>query len=409
MTGHVVVLGAGVVGLACGLSLQRAGFEVTLVDRGAPGEGASLGNAGHMATASIIPQSVPGILKQTLRMLRDPKGPLIARPGYVASNLPWFLRFLSYGTQGRMEAGAIAMAAMMARVHESWAPLLEDAEAKKLVTISGALHVYRSHAALRAAEAAYDLRRRLGVDSEKLDIAEAREREPALSPDLAGAVWIPSMGYVHDPLLLSRHLAARIKARGGRLLRTEATGIDGRGVLTTSGRIDADLIVLAAGAWSRRFAGQLGLRVPLVAERGYHLMLDRDASPLRTPLLLVERRMAVTPMQDGIRLASIAEFANPDARPDHDRAASVFAGLGEWAEGLGAPPIRRWVGPRPVTPDSRPVIGRAPKAGHVLLAFGHGHLGLTLAALTGEVVTDLALGREPGIDMNAVSPTRFGG
>ena len=418
MSGRATILGAGVVGLACGLSLQRAGFDVTLIDRAGPGEGASAGNAGHMAIASIIPQSVPGILGQTLRLLRDPRGPLVARPGYVAANLPWFLRFLSLGSAARMEAGAVAMAAMMARVHESWAPLLAGAGAESLVSRTGALHVFRNapasrcvdsrDAAMRAVEPAYALRRRLGVECVGLDPAAARAREPALSEAIAGAVWLPGMGHVTDPLALSRRLAARIEVGGGRLLRAEAIGLDARGVTTAVGRVEGDLTVLAAGVWSRRFAAQLGVRVPLVAERGYHRMLDRAASPLRTPLLLMERKMAVTPMRDGVRLASIAEFAAPGAAPDHARVAPVFSGLGDWAEGLGAPPASEWMGARPVTPDSRPVIGRAPGAGNVILAFGHGHLGLTLAALTGQAVADLALGRPPGIDMEAVSPLRFG-
>lgn len=407
MSGSVVVLGAGLVGLACGRALQRAGFDVTVVDRGAPGEGASFGNASHIATASVIPQATPGIVRQTLRLLRDPHGPLIARPGYVMKNLPWFLRFLSNGHHAKMSASARALAEMMGKAWESWEPVLEDAQAGHLVHRSGALHVFRTASALAAARGAYALRRDLGVASTELDVAAALAVEPALSPDIAGAMQMPGMGYVSDTLSLSQHLAARIAQAGGKIERATATAIDNRGVTTDRGRLDGDLVVLAAGAWSRKFAAQLGFSMPLVSERGYHVMLAPGSSAVATPLLLVERKVAVTPMQRGVRLASIAEFTPPDAAADHERASAIFRGLDGWVKGLDAPPISHWVGPRPSVPDSLPLLGRAPGAPNVLLACGHGHLGLTLAALTAEVITDLAKGRAPGIEMGAVSPTRF--
>lgn len=407
MSGSVNVVGAGVVGLTCGLALQRAGFDVTIVDRGPPGEGASFGNASQIATASIIPQSTPGVWRQTARMLRDPDGPLLARPGYIARHLSWFLRFLAHGNAVRAERGTLAMAALLARAWESWKPVVDQVGADALVRPSGALHVFSTRQALEASRASYGLRRRLGIDAVELTIEEARTIEPALSCSLAGAVHIPSMGYVSDTLALSVMLANHFTQRGGTLMQSEVQAIDNRGILTSHGRLDADLTVLAAGAWSRQFARTLGFSMPMVSERGYHIMLAPGSSPVSHPLLLVEKKVAVTPMDTGVRLASVAEFTEPDAPADHERASRVFAHLGAWVQGLDGPPVSRWVGPRPSTLDSRPILGRAPGASHVLLACGHGHLGLTLAALSGEVIADLACGRTPAIDMEAVSPSRF--
>lgn len=229
-----------------------------------------------------------------------------------------------------------------------------------------------------------------------------------MAPDVEAAVWLPDVGIVRDPLGLSRAIAARIEAEGGRTLRAVATGVDARGIATRDGRLDADVTVIAAGAWSARFAAALGARVPLAAERGYHVMLEGSNAPVRTALLLAERRVTVTPMRGGLRLATMAEFAAPDAPPITTAPPPPSAGAEAWVPGLGGRVASRWVGPRPSTPDSRPVIGRTPAAPNVLLAFGHGHLGMTLAALTGEVVADLARGRTPGIDLAPVSPTRFG-
>jgi glycine/D-amino acid oxidase-like deaminating enzyme len=407
MSGTAVIVGAGVVGLNCARALQRDGFRVTVVDRGEPGQGASFGNAAQIATASVIPQATPGILKQTLRLLRDPHGPLVARPAYVARHLPWFLQFIANGDPIRMRSGAVAMAALIGQAWDAWRPVLDDVGATHLVERSGALHVFRSQQALVGARALYELRRELGVQSTELDGEAARAREPALSPDIAGAVHVPDMGVVKDPLELSRSLARAIERDGGTIVRALASRIDQRGVATSDGRIDADVVVLAAGAWSAKLASQLGVRIPLVSERGYHLMYGRNSSGVRMPLLLVERKVAVTPMSDGIRVASMAEFSAPDAPADHERAAPVLKGLGGWVQGLDGEPLSRWVGPRPSIPDSRPVIGRAPRCPNVLLAFGHGHLGLTLAAVTGRAIADLVGNRTPSIDLASVSPGRF--
>jgi len=184
-------------------------------------------------------------------------------------------------------------------------------------------------------------------------------------------------------------------------------GVDARGIQMAEGRLDADITVIAAGAWSARFAAPLGARIPLAAERGYHIMLEGSNTPVRRALMLAERRMAMTPMLHGIRLSGMAEYDDPDAAPNHACAAQVLDGAAAWVPGIGGRVASQWVGPRPSTPDSLPVIGRAPKAPNVIFAFGHGHLGLTMAALTGEAVTELAQGRPTTLDLSAVSPTRF--
>lgn len=404
--GSIVVLGAGLVGLACAHALQRDGYDVTVIDRGGVGEGASFGNAAHIAIASIFPQATPGILGQTVRMLRDPRGPLIVRPGYAARHLPWFARFIAQGTAERARVGTHATAAMLAQAWEAWQPVLDDIGGNDLVRRSGALHVFGSQAALRAAQGAYELRRSLGVASTQLDVDEARAMEPALTDRIGGAMSIPGMGYVTDTLMLARRLAARVEALGGRIVRAQATGIDAGGVLTRDGRLRADRVVLAAGAWSHRLARGLGVDIPLVAERGYHVMLAPGSSPLRMPVLMVERKVALTPMAAGLRMASVAEFTHADAPADHVRAAPVFDGLERFVQGVDAEPVSKWVGPRPSVPDSRPILGTAPAAPHVLLAYGHGHLGVTLAALTGRIIADVASGRDPRVDMRAVAPLR---
>lgn len=404
MTRTVTVIGAGLVGLSCARALQREGHAVTVLDREAVCAGASYGNAAHIATASVLPQAAPGILRQFWRMARDRNGPLITDPAYVLRRTDWFLRFLAQAQRPRFQAGAEAMAGLMAQAWPAWRALLTDTDATDLVRETGALHVFSSREARAQAEAAYALRRHLGVPCEDLTGDEARRLEPALGPQVGAAVHIPSMGLVTDTRLLAQRIAARFQADGGRIEIAEVTGIGPHGVRVADAWRPSDFTVLAAGAWSGKWARTLGIEVPVVSERGYHLMLPASASPLRMPVLLVEKKMAVTPMAQGLRLASIAEFTPPDAPPDLDRASRVFRGLTGLVPGLEHPALSAWVGPRPSTPDSRPIIGRSPRFPTVIAAYGHGHLGLTLAAATGEAVVDLALERPASVDLASVSP-----
>lgn len=404
MTRTATVIGAGLVGLCCARALQREGYAVTVLDREAVCAGASYGNAAHIATASVLPQATPGILRQFWRLARDPDGPLIARPGYVLRRADWFLRFLAQAQAPRFQAGAHAMAGLMALAWPAWRSLLADTEAADLVRDTGALHVFGSTAARAQAQGAYALRRQLGVPCEDLSGDEARELEPALGAQVQAAVHIPSMGFVTDTRALAHRIAARIQADGGRIEIAAVEDIGAPGVRVAGVWRPADLTVLAAGAWSAQWARTLGIDVPVVSERGYHRMLPTSASPLKTPVLLVEKKIAVTPMTQGLRLASIAEFAPPDALPDHDRAARVFRGLTGLVPGLDQPAMSSWVGPRPSTPDSRPIIGRSPRFPTVIAAYGHGHLGLSLAAVTGEAVADLAQERPGRVAASSIAP-----
>ena len=410
--GSALVLGAGIVGVASALALQREGFAVMLLDRGRPGEACSLGNAGHLGTASVLPQAAPGIARTVPRLLRDRQGPLAVRWGYVARNLPWFVNFLRAGELRSAERTAEMMAVLLAQVGDAYAPLLRDAGAADLVTPSGLLHVFRTEAGLRGGRWGYELRRRLGIAVRDLGAEETRAMEPCLAGPIAGGVLLPDVATVRDPLELTRRLAALFERRGGTVMQAPAERVliengRARGVVTAAGDlVRADVVLLSAGAWSQRFAGALGVRVRVAAERGYHVMVQGSNAAVRQPLLLAERRVAVTPMRNGLRLTAMAEFADPDAAPDHDRAWRTIAGAEDMLPGATARVTSRWVGARPSTPDGRPIIGRAPRAGNVLLAYGHGHLGMTLAAVTGELVSDLAAGRAPRLDLAPFAPDR---
>ena len=409
---NVLVIGARIVGTCCALYLQREGFIVTLMDRGGPGEGASLGNAGNLGIASCVPAAMPGLFKKILLMLLDPAAPLKLRWSHLPAALPWFVRFLRAASRRRAEEIADARQSLLGRLHEGCAPLLADASAEKLIAHSGLLMVWESDAVFEGARYAINLRRRRGVEFEILSGNEARNIEPALSSNVKHAVYVPRLAHVADPLRLTRTLAEHFTRRGGRILREQARGfeigLDGpRRVIADMGGHEVDQVVLSAGVWSRPLAAELGTRVPLEAERGYHAMFPDPRINLRVAVMSADRYIAITHMEHSVRASGIAEFAPVDAAPNWNYVRRIREHAGAVLPGLNAAVGSQWMGPRPSHPDSKPVIGRSPRFRSVYFAFGHDHIGLALGGITGKLIGEIVAGRPPSIDLTPFRPDRF--
>ena len=259
MTKTVTVIGAGIVGVCCALHLQREGFTVRLVEKGEPGMKASFGNSGSFGTASCVPFAMPGVLKKVPKMLFDSESPLKLRWSHVPRALPWFLRFIEAARPSRVEAIAAARNSLLVHTHAGYAPLIEGADAGKWVKDDGLMMTFESEAAFEGAAYALDLRRRHGVHMDILDGNEARQMEPALSPRVIKAVSLPDVSRTIDPLRLTEALADDFVRRGGEIVNAEVRGFeigsDGpTKILTDRGPLDVELVVLAAGVWSRPLA-----------------------------------------------------------------------------------------------------------------------------------------------------------
>ena len=409
---RVVVIGAGIVGVAAACWLQRDGHQVTISDPEPPGHGASSGNAGCISPGSIVPLSGPGVLLQVPGWLLDPAGPLALRWRHLPFAAPWLLRFVRAGAAAAVEHQAAALARLLVPVHECLSPLLQDAGAADLVRRDGSLIVYRTRAGWEAGRRGWDLRRRNGIAWEELDPEALRRLDPALAPGLYRGALLPGNGHTVDPQALVSRLAAAFVRRGGRVATAAATGFALeagrlRAVRTTAGPIAAEAAVLAAGAHSRGLAAALGDRVPLESERGYHLMLPDPQVTPRFPTLSAEGRFVATPMAHGLRLTGIVELAGLRAPPDWRRAHALLPLAQALYPGLAGEGGTVWMGHRPSTPDSLPVIGRSRRSPDVIYAFGHGHLGLTGAPSTGRLIAELIAGRAPSIDPAPYAAMRF--
>ena len=411
----IAVIGAGMVGTCCALHLQNEGFEVTLLDRGAPGEGASAGNLGGFGVASCPPLALPGVLRKIPGMLLDADAPLRIRWGHAPRAVPWFLRFAANARRERVEANAAARQSLLDRAHESIDPLIAEAGAGHLMSRTGLMFTFEREETFRGAAYAFDLRRRNGVCMDLLDGNEARQIQPELSKNVVRACRVADFSHTLDPLRLVQALAELFRRRGGTFRRTTVHGFeldeaDGvRAVRTGDGRLplQVERVVVAAGVWSRKLAAMLGSRIPLEAERGYHIMFNGAGVRMNGGIISVDRHIAVTPMLDGVRAGGIAEFAVPEAPPDARIGHRVRRHAQALFPALESERPTEWMGSRPSHPDSKPVIGRAPRHRNVWFAFGHDHLGLTMGGITGQLISELAAGKSPSVNLEPFRPDRF--
>jgi D-amino-acid dehydrogenase len=409
---RIAVIGAGVVGLACASQLQMRGHQVTLIDPRAPGEHCSLGNAGCFSRASCVPLGLPGVWKKVPGWLLDPQGPLVIPPRYALAIAPWLWRFWRSTSMRRVSQIADALHPLLTVTLDKWRPLAAWAGVPELIRQEGYGFVYESEAAFLGDSLGRELRRARGVKIEVLTGGAVREFDPALSPGITHLVLMPEQGHCPNPLRLSRALAARLAAGGATFLSREARRfelVDGRiaRVVTDQGPVETDALVIAAGAYSNALSAQLGSTVPLETERGYHLMLDSPSVLPRIPICSGEGKYFATPMEGGLRVAGTVELAGLAAAPNYSRADGMLEGSKRLFPGLTHGKVERWMGHRPSLPDSLPVVGRSPHVPNAYFAFGHGHVGLTAAAPTAEIIADLVAGRMPFMDPSPFAAERF--
>jgi D-amino-acid dehydrogenase len=407
---RIAIAGGGIIGLACALRLAGDGHAVTLIDPDPDGDKCSWGNAGGIANTEVVPAPMPGMVWRVPGWLFDPLGPVALRWQHAPALLPWLLGWLQAGRAGQVERIAAALAGLLGRVDADLEPLLAQIGCIDDWHRLGALAVYRSAAGLRADRAGWALRQRHGIAFDEISGAEARALEPALDPGIAAGVFMPGWSHVSDPKLIWAALLAAVRAAGVAVVRSRVTDIARKGrVRLASGReIACDAVVVAAGAWSAALARSAGDRVLLESERGYNVTLPDAQVHLSREVIFAERSFVATPLCVGLRIGGAAEFAGLSAPPNYARSRALGRLARDYLPGVNLAGGREWMGNRPATPDSLPVIGPSPRRADVVYAFGHGHLGLTLAATTAQLVGDRLSGQPPKLDLAPFSAGRFG-
>jgi glycine/D-amino acid oxidase-like deaminating enzyme len=408
----VAIVGAGIIGLSLAVQLQREGQRVTVIDAGEPGGGASYGNAGFISQGSIFPPASLSLLKKLPSMLLDPDSPLAIRPSYLTHLLPWGLRLLLALRTPRLRRIIEALAAMNRQAIPAYRNLLSAAQAEDLLVQKGSLLVCRYGSTLSEKAALIPTYRENGIVVEKIDRDRLLGLEPSLSANLAGGLYFPTNAHCVDPGELCIRFARSVVSHGGQIFRAEVARIFREGdawrITTPSGDLFASRIVVAAGHRSGSLLTTLGLKVPLASERGYHLMLPTPGLTLTRPVVMAEPFFAATPMQNGMRLAGTVEFANADAPPDFRRSTNLYKLALPYLPGLKNDDEATWMGIRPSLPDALPAIGRSFTHPNLYYSFGHQHVGLTQAAASAQLLTDVILNRPSFMDAAPFGLERFG-
>ena len=409
---HVVVIGAGMVGVSCAIWLARSGFDVTLVDKEGPAAGASHGNAGVLASASIVPLNTPGLLAKIPAMVLNPDSPLFLRWSYLPRLMPFLARFLRHANDAQVRRAATSLSAMLFDAADQHLALAEGTGAERFISRGDFVFGYRDEASYRKDAYGFDIKRAFGHPVEELDAAAFDAYDPTFQGRFGYGVRLGDNGRISDPGAYIRALADHAEALGVRLHKAEVTAIrteKGRAVAvaTPDGEIDADHVVLTTGAWSKRLAESLGVSVPLETERGYHVEFLNPSIVPRSPTMVASGSFVLTPMDGRLRAAGIVEFGGmtkrKSARPLELLMRQTKAALPE----LTYDSTVDWVGFRPTLPDSLPAIGPFSAVPNVHAGFGHQHVGLTAGPKTGRWLASLISGDRPNVDLAPFAPNRF--
>jgi glycine/D-amino acid oxidase-like deaminating enzyme len=408
---NVAIVGAGIIGLAIAFRLAADGHEVVVVDPNEAGSGASYGNAGTLAPYACAPVGNPDVLRNLPNLLLNPDSPLTVRLAALPALVPWLLRFLWQSTPARARRNGHALAGLLKEAMPAWRALAEQAQLTDLLRYEGCLYFYRGKMPQKDSEWGARLQNELGVRQEWLTSAEVARLEPAL-PRSAGGLFFLDAAHTIDPAVMTRRLAAAADAKGASFERTRVDRLEpqdsGRIRLICRDRtIEAHTVVLAAGAWSQSLAEQGGEDIPLDTERGYHIEFAMDACPINRPVSPVDLGFYITPMVGRLRVSGTVELGGLSAPLNPKQIALLERGVRKLFPDLG-PVQSQWLGFRPSLPDSLPVIGPSRRYPNLIHAFGHGHLGMTLAGVTSRIVAGLVEKRNDGPNLCAFRPDRFG-
>lgn len=408
---HIAVVGAGIVGVSTAIWAQRAGARVTLIDREGPAAGTSYGNAGLLAATAVVPVAVPGLLRKAPGMLLDPNQPLFLRWSYLPRILPWLLKFLSHATASEVDRISAALTGLLADTVDQHRNLANGTGAEKFIKDGDWVFGYADKKAFEKDSYAWLIRRQNGYDCVEMGPDDIAAYDPVLAGRFGYAVRCLNHGFISDPGAYVQALADHFVAMGGELTIAEVSGFDiadnvVNAVRTMSGSIEVDHAVITAGVWSAQLGG--GAPVRLDSERGYHVEFVNASVKLRSPLMHAAGKFGITPMDGRLRCAGTVELGGLKNPPSTAPVELLKRNALKLFPDMTYDRIDTWMGHRPSTTDSLPVIGQAPAARNLWLGYGHQHIGLTGGPKTGRWLAQLAMDQNPNVDLSPFDPNRPG-
>ena len=412
MTLPIIVIGAGICGVSTAIWLQRSGHQVILMDKGQPGMGASYGNAGLLAPWAVDPVTSPRLWSKIPYYLTNSDSPLFLQWNYFPKLLPWLIKFLSNATDSQTRRIVAGLGPILHDSVDQHKALVKGTSTAKWVLDSKFSYAYPSKAAFNADAYSWRMKSSVGLTPHIISGNAVQEVEPILGSAIQCLAVLEGLGHITNPGQYVKELAQYFVDNGGQFIQAEVKNLhkaQGRisEVQTDQGAFQCDYAVITAGIWSKKMTTKLGLKIPLVAERGYHLIFENPSEVPRNPMVITSGKFGVNPMEMGLRCAGIVELGDHEAAPSdtplrvlRKHVKSVFPNL----EYTGT---QEWMGFRPTTPDSTPLIGQLGNSG-IFTGFGHQHIGITAGPKTGRLIAELIDGQTPSIDMSPYDPERYG-
>ncbi|MCC9621537.1 FAD-binding oxidoreductase [Thalassospira sp. MA62] len=411
MSSEILIIGAGMVGIMTALNLAQQGEKVCLIDRAAPGQATSFGNAGVVSPWSITPNSSPGLMWKLPGMLASTHKPLWVGPKFWPNMVPWGLRFLVNGRHGQYRRGVDAMFALCRPSVSLYRKHLDQAGNPELLTDSYYVHAFRDPAKANIDGLDYRLRREKGAELELADQERLDEVEPGLGGYYRAAILIKGQARLRAPGKAASSVAALCQKLGVRIVQAEVADIrrEGESWIAQSAQetFQGKKLIVCAGVWSRRLLTKVGLDLPLVAERGFHMEVPDSGIEITHSVMDMDAKTILSSMVDGLRMAGSADFNHLDQPETSWREDLMRRQLRAIFPNINLEKARFWMGQRPSLPDSVPVVSAIDQQFGLFGAFGHSHHGIMMAPMTGAVMANLVLGRTPEIDVTPYRADRF--
>ena len=405
----VGIIGAGIQGVCNALFLQKKGFQVTLFDREEPGSAASYGNAGHFSPYASVPLNRPDVIADIPSMLISSRGPLALKWNYVPKMIPWFAKFVLNCTEQKMMHTAKNMHQILDHSLPAFDELFDEIDLEDLVENNGILYVWTDKN-IKSRELEIKIREQLGVKQQLVNKKEIHDLEPNLKPFYHSGVFYDYARHARNPRKILIKLFENFVNKGGKFLKLNINNIDfdeDRPVLRTeTQRFIFDKLVIACGAFSKRLTDKLHEKIPLDTERGYHVHFKDYDHLISRPIVYANRGFGMTPMEQGLRVVGTVEFGGLENSPSKSRIKNLILNAKDMLDGL---PDHKdeWLGFRPTLPDFLPVLGPSKNYQNVFYSFGHHHLGWTLGAISGKIISNMIAGEKTNLDLQPYSSNRF--
>ena len=406
----IAVIGAGIQGICNALFLQKKGFKVILFDRDEPGNSASYGNAGHFSPYASVPLNRPDVITDVPAMLASSRGPLALKWNYVHKMIPWFLRFLLNCSERKMMHTAKNMHQILDLALPAFDELFEEIELNGLIENKGIIYLWNDQN-LKSRELEIKIRKELGVKQQLLSPKDIHDLEPNIKPFYHGGVFYDYARHARNPKKILLKLLDNFLKKGGKFLKLNIKDInfdDDKPVIRSEAqRFIFDKLVISCGVFSKRLTDKLHENIPMDTERGYHVHFKGFDHLISRPVVYANRGFGMTPMEQGLRVVGTVEFGGLDNPLSKSRIKNLIMNAKDMLDGLPEHEDE-WLGFRPTLPDYLPVLGPSKNYKNVFYSFGHHHLGWTLGAISGKIISKMIANENTNLNLSAYSSSRFG-